>query len=233
MNDIKIQKVKLIKEKTLELSYTKTEADKSKTAVFESHKTEVHKDLKNAFSDLSIHLALIPSIIDPKSIDDIENVEPELYSDFHVSSYSIGGDEEDPGVVLSGHRILKNGKAFPFNTPFTRFEENEETAYKFIDDLLDKIHVVESEVIKYLNGEKKADDPQGKLDFEEDKSKTVIHVLPPESQEEKDEEMLKKLRGNKPSVYADPEAMKRVAEMDNEVEKPKVKKSAGRKKRVA
>lgn len=124
--------------------------------------TPVHADLKQAFANIAIHLAILTGYVSVKQVKTIETPKPELFDGFHVSGISVKTGD-DPGVVISGHRILENGKAVILNTPFTRFEEGEESAYKFVDDLVARIERVEDEANEYLEDRKKGDDPQGSL----------------------------------------------------------------------
>lgn len=94
----------------------------------------------------------------------------DLLKDFYIHSYSIGG-KDDNGVTISGHKILANGKAFNFNTPFTLFdEENDEqtTGYKFADHLIKVIDEIEVEVRACLNGTKKSGAVQGTLPYDDE-----------------------------------------------------------------
>lgn len=122
-------------------------------------KTPVHDDLKTSFQNLAIHLAILTGYVSVKQIKNIETPKPELFEGFHVNGISVKSGD-DPGVVISGHRILDNGKAVILNTPFTRFEEGEESAYKFTDDLQAKINRAVGETSAYEDGSKLGDDPQ-------------------------------------------------------------------------
>src|SRR5437879_6094034 len=104
MDKIKIKKVKLIKGENLSVSYEKTEADNSKTEVTENHNATVHPDLLNAFHPLAGHLAIIAGFID--GVESIAAIDPLDLTDYHVRAYSVGGAEDEEGIVLSGHKIL-------------------------------------------------------------------------------------------------------------------------------
>src|SRR5687767_4329709 len=110
MSDIKINRVKIVKGKTLEVGYIRKEKNGSTTKVpKEEHDAEIHKDLVNAFAGLNIHLGILAEFIPSADIEDLENVNAEVYEDFRVTSYSIGGDEDDEGIVLTGGKKLKSG----------------------------------------------------------------------------------------------------------------------------
>jgi hypothetical protein len=171
MSDISIIKVKLIKKESLDISYTESDS----TEVAESHKTPVHQDLKNALQALAPHLACIVEYIGKTSI-----LNKELVENFTVTGYSIGGDEDDRGVVITGYRTLKSGKTVTLNTPFTRFEELPETAYYFISDVREKIDAIETEVLAYLDGSKiGATQPQ--LPFPKENKTTNAQIAEPEN----------------------------------------------------
>lgn len=123
------------------------------TEVVEKHKAPIHKDLKTALNALEIHLAVMTDYVSPAGVE-IAAPDPELTEKFHVHGYSIGGGEDSRGVILSGHLILKNGLAHNFNTPFFKFEQPETSRYTFMDDLIARINVIESEIAEYLDGKR-------------------------------------------------------------------------------
>lgn len=168
-----IKKAKIVKGERLDIAFIKDYGGGERNPASEEFKAEMHPDAKQAFANLRVHLALMVYAIAQSSINEIETPDEELISTFHIHGYSIGGDEEDKGVVLSGHRILPNGKAFNFSTPFYRFNENEESRYKFMDDLIAKLERVDKEIRLYVDGEKRAKDPQGQFDFEGPKEPTT------------------------------------------------------------
>lgn len=161
-----IKKAKIVKGERLDIAFIKDYGNGERNPASEEFKAEMHPDAKQAFSNLRVHLALMVYAINQNLINEIATPDEELISTFHIHGYSIGGDEDDKGVVLSGHRILPNGKAFNFSTPFYRFNEGEETRYKFMDDLMAKLERVDKEIRLYVDGEKRAKDPQGSFDFE-------------------------------------------------------------------
>lgn len=175
---MQITKVKLIKGgETLELSTVKQEANRSTTKAKEEHSAAVHVDLKSAMLQLAIHFAILADYIKPSQVKAIKvpdeemgvdvdelSYDPELIKGFNVTGYSLGGDEEDRGIIITGHKLKSNGKAIIINTPFTRFIEAEESMYQFIDHLEYKISKVEAEVQLYLQG-KVAPEPQASFDF--------------------------------------------------------------------
>jgi hypothetical protein len=198
MAEINIQKVKLIKKDHLEISYSTAEA-----TIKEERDTPVHPDLKDALSKLAPHLACITEYVSNKTIGSEE------VQKFTATGFSLGGDDDDEGFVITGYRTLKNGKTVTLNTPFTRFEELPETAYYFIDDVREKIDVIKEEVLAYIAGEKKAPEPQLSLDLPEENKVTHAQIAEPENNgtgtEETEEDKPKKKRKKKETAIQIPE----------------------------
>lgn len=169
MSEIKINAVKLVTQKvrkeqktTALVSYRKTLADGSHRDCEESGDAEVHPDFKKAMSALTVHLAVISEFVD---LDHVDNVTPAMIQDFSVTSYSIGGKEDNEGIVITGHKILSTGKALGLNTPFTRFEE--EDGYVFMEHVINQLGIIEDEAKAYLDGSKVGVNKQLNMAFDE------------------------------------------------------------------
>lgn len=161
---MQITKVKLIKggDNGIEISTVKLEANKSTTKANEEHSAAVHVDFKAAMTSLAIHFGLLSDYLKPSQVKNIDKYDVELIKDFTVTGFSIKGDAEDKGFVLTGYKKKSNGKTITVNTPFTRFVEAEGSEYQFIEHLEARINEAEREVKEYLGG-KVAPDPQGSL----------------------------------------------------------------------
>jgi hypothetical protein len=181
---MEIKHAKLTKEFTIDLSYF-NDGVKVKG---EEHPHIAHSDLVGAFAKLTIHYGLMTYFIQTKSVKEIRGYDEKLISDLHVSSYHIGGAEDDKNIIICGHRILPNGKALIANTPFYRFDEADANGYKFIQELQEDIETLESEIDQYLNG-KHAPDPQGDLFADPDAMKRIADADKKEEQEDIDEEL--------------------------------------------
>lgn len=210
MNELNIKKVKLAKVKDgdgLDVDLTKKDPDGTKVSVSENHKGLIHQDLRAAFRTLGLHLAIMTGYVKSTEVADIKKPDPELAEAFHVNGISLGGDDDNPGVVISGHYTLPgSGKAVILNTPFARFNEGAETRYVFMDDLENKLQVIDSEVRSYLAGTKRGAPAQLSMDMtetntSEDEPITEEGKLAPKDSKHK---------------YARKGAMKRVAEADQE-----------------
>lgn len=251
-----IDKAKLVKGgEKVEISFTKTADNGTKSSGSEVFTAPIHPDLKKAFDGLIIHYAIMTGQLPLKSVKDITNYKDELIEGFKVSSYSIGGENE--GITITGTRLLWNGKAFNSNTPYYLFEESEQNRYTHMDDLVAKLGRVDEELKKYMEGTKRGTD--GQLDMFEGQDKkdqvTKMQIAEPEKPVFKSdaqglhdvtEEYFELNKNRKESTAkilpADPEAMKRVAAGDIEdaqvveetthEEAAKKKKATTRKKKV-
>lgn len=157
-----------------------------------NHRGLIHSDLKNAIDALGVHLACIVGWVKPSEVEDIAMPDAAVFSKFHIHGYSIGGDEDKPNIVISGHMMTYRNKAHNFHTPVELMDGNPESMYGFMDDLKAKILVIEQEVEAYLAGKRgeaskapkePVDERQGDLfDAEKGKNKrstsTKVKVLP-------------------------------------------------------
>jgi hypothetical protein len=160
-----IKKFKYVKD-AAEISFTSKKEDGTLKTVSEVHETKPHPDLLQSLANLRVHFGLLTGYLPFKAVKKIETPADDLVDSFNVHAISVKTGD-DPGVVLTGQKTLENGKKVTVNSPFTRFGEGEETAYKFLDDLEDKINRATVEIEAYQSGEKKADEPQQSLPFGE------------------------------------------------------------------
>lgn len=185
-----------------------------------NHRGLIHSDLKNAMDALRIHLACIVGWVKPSDVEDIALPDAKLFEKFTIHGYSIGGDEDKPNIVISGHMMTYRNKAHNFHTPVELMEGNPESMYAFMDDLKAKVRVVEQEVEAYLGGKRgeaskapkeEVDERQGDL-FDENKGKkkkevvNKIQVLEPETEEQRFAR----------NIQADKDAQARVASESND-----------------
>lgn len=151
-----IQKAKLKNEIFIYIEYSETIPDGSGTNSIKSDSTAaVHNDLKKAFQKLDLHLA---GLAEQFTLEGLLNS-----GSTTCTGFAIGG--EGTGVTLSGYRLLSNGKAFNFNTPFIKW--NDPTAdYEGARQLRISVNRCVLEVKRYLFENKHQPDIQGKLDLE-------------------------------------------------------------------
>lgn len=182
----------------------------------------VHPDLKAAMNAMAIHWGLLSGLIKIAEVPDIALAEHPLLEKIHINGVSIGGNEGNQGVVLSGHYITWRGKAQQLNTPFERFEGAPESIYVYMDDLVAKIRVLDQEGHAYLSGEKRGAKPAPEPKVE-DKNQGKLW-------DEKVTAEGNLLTGKDRDKYANKDAMARVAAMDDETSTGN-KKSAKRTRR--
>lgn len=169
-------------------------------------KAAPHKDFKNALGALRVHLAILTDYI-----TESESKNKDLVEKFTVTGYSIGGEDEESGFVITGYRTGSRGNT-TLNTPYIRFQQSEKNPYLLMNDLTSKIDVAESEVLKYLTEGKCSDEQLDLFDGKKNEKITKAQIVEPVTS-------LTSVGSKLPK--ADPEAMKRVAAMDNENGKAK------------
>lgn len=219
-----IKKLRLHKMKNgngLELSIERSGNVGDKVTCLEIHKAIVHNDLYNAVQALAVHLAIMAFHVKDNEVEDIAMPDPARFKDFSCGSYSISGEEEKRGIIISG-TLRKGGKAHNFNTPFYRFEEPDSGRYAFMGDLEARLRVIETEVIAYLDGVKSGEAIQPELG-EGGAPVTKMQIAHPDEKATAEGNLV---TGKTRDLYANKDAMERVAEM------PTGKGKGGSKKKV-
>lgn len=157
--EIAIKRIKLLKDNKLEIGFSRTENGET-VHVTEKHNAIAHPDLMGKLRALNVHLGVLSETIEaPKSL---KKYPAELVEMLTTTAYSIGGKDDDEGIVLTGQKKLSTGKVLIMNTPFIRFDEVE--IYRHVEHLRTTLDELEAEVVQYLEG-KHAPDPQGELVF--------------------------------------------------------------------
>lgn len=218
MSDIKISKAKLETSKdgkTLVIWCKEVKDGDTVVSPGQSHTAIIQPEIQEQFNRLGIHLAIMGGYLKAGDVEDIAAPDPKLSEGFHVHMFSIGGDETEgtDGVQLSGKKIF-GGKAQNFTTPFWRFNEGEASRYTFMDDVIATLANLEAEIIAYKKGEKRGEKKQPEIPGLDDKKEkiTKMQIVPGEKATEEGNLVTGKTR----DLYADKDAMARVAEMDNE-----------------
>lgn len=151
--NVKIKKAKLKEGLYLDVTYTEQFPD-GKVTTNKACTAEAHIDLRNAFKAMAPHLAKLCQQYDTKGnlVDTIE-----------CRGISVKEEEEDTdGFVLSGHRLLSNGKALIMNTPFQKYNVGQDT-YEDIAACIQDIENCVQEIELYVFDNKHAPEAQGKL----------------------------------------------------------------------
>lgn len=169
MENIDIKKAKLTGSLFLEATYkVKDLVEKTSKEITEKNDAPVHQDLVDAFKNLHKHLPILCDYVKATKI------KPEMFGeadptndwivDFEVTGFSIGGSDENEGVVLIGNKSLKSGKQVNLTSPFIKFNDEEE--YKYCGELSSDIYAVVNEVKEYLFNKKRAPKAQLSLELE-------------------------------------------------------------------
>ena len=166
---ITIEKVRIEKEDSLTINFSKV-SNGSSSHHSDTFYQRMHPDLKKKFSEFRIHLALLCDYVSTQQLKSLEKYNKDLVEKFHVTSISIKPDE---GVVITGHKMTKMKKAVILNSPFTLFNQDEKTAYRYQQELSDLVQELINEVMQYLNG-KKGEEPQGSLEFPDEKEEDSL-----------------------------------------------------------
>lgn len=176
--EIHITKMKLTKGETLEINYDEILTEEGQEPII-NHITiagghKAHPDAIDAIKRLTIHGAIICEQIKPATKGKgqtnvgpggtVVNIPIKLEADqlaildnCQVYGFTIGGDDEKPGAILSMKRRLGNNQMIIINSPFAEFDK--ENGYKYRSKLAEDIEGACQEGMLYLEG-KKAPDPQ-------------------------------------------------------------------------
>lgn len=147
---MKITKAKLIKGTYLEVSFSDGNAEVNKSYPH----TEAPPKLMKAFQYLNHHLCDLTDQRDATGQPDYDNVV--------CRGYSVKGDDEKEGVVVTGVRTLKNGKTITMNSPFTNIEIAD-SDYSNIKQLVECLDRCRDEIKTFMANNKSEDEIQGKL----------------------------------------------------------------------
>lgn len=220
-SQLKIHAVKILKGKgdkpfTVNIDYTEHFPDGFKSNIPGEFNYLPHNDFQICFKKLRPHLAILTESIHPQQVSDTE-----LMDKFKVHGFSFTDDESK--FVLKGQRSSSRGMITLNSNPIS-FDTERKNGYALVDELEDILLTARREAAAYIRREKLAPDPQGSL-FDEDattNAQVARPVIFPEGESDQSA-----LYGQEPAEViekgltsvgsrlskADPEAMKRVAEM--------------------
>lgn len=145
---MEILKAKITKDNTLVATYK----DENGTTTVEG-KNLVTNDLKRAFSMLVPHMAFLCEQKEAENRLSLDELPDNIENILEVTGYTVGGDGDSKGVTVTGKRFLKSSKVLNLNTPFTKFnDENEQYDFQF--ELEQAIEQCDFEVREYLFNKK-------------------------------------------------------------------------------
>jgi len=160
MDNVKIRKAKIKDDLFLDVEYIEDLPGHSKKDTKLSCTVPIHDDLKAAFQKLHKHLSVLSDYLTvPAKVKDISQWVDEAIAAFTVKSFSIGGNDDNEGITLTGFKEGDYGN-INLNSPFQKWEASE---YKFIGDLQAEIEECIYEVEQYLFHGKRAPEKQLEL----------------------------------------------------------------------
>ena len=159
-SNVKIKKAKIKDGLFLDVEFTEELPGHSKKDTKLSCTIPIHEDLKNAFINLHKHLAVLCDEVPTPKKKDFSTSE---FASFKVNGFSIGGNDENEGVTISGNKEGTYGFV-NLNTPFKKWMDEE---YPFINDLGLDVNRAINEVELYLFEGKRAPEQQLEMDFAE------------------------------------------------------------------
>lgn len=177
----RVTKVKLKKDKTLDVTFEETVTiiemvdgkEEVKTVQADCTrigKNIVHEDMESALDNLRAHLAILCDQVEAQDIGyyDLDS-DAEALDKYRVNSYSIGGSGIHEGVTLTGIRYGKGGSPLNLNSQFTKYEggDNEDT-YENSFELRGMINHCNEEALLYVEGKMA---PTAQLDMFEQEEK--------------------------------------------------------------
>lgn len=204
MSEISIKKAKLNNTKkgtSLVLWYEELLASGDKVVTEkETHSAIIQKEIQEGFDRLALHLAIMVGYVKPGDVEDIAAPDPVLSQGFFVSQFSVGGDEgEGTDGITLSGRKILSGG---------------------------KAHNFNTPFYRFNEGE------ASRYTYMDDVIAAIRFLETEIIAYKKGEKRGQPLQGEldlKDPASADPEAMKRVGEMDKE-EKPKKEKAKSVKK---
>jgi len=167
----KIVKAKLKNDDTVQVEFEDIIGEAGKKDETVKHcGSPAHSDLVAAFLKLRIHYAVA---CEEGSFSEY-NESKEKLDKFVVRQAILGGDGEQAGVTLAGHKRVAHGKVVNFNSPFLKFDLDN-SDYEHAETLDMDIKSLLSELALYLDGKfapvEKEDDNQLDM-FSDNKDKS-------------------------------------------------------------
>jgi hypothetical protein len=209
MQNIEIKKVKVIKKgEKIEVGYKEKCGDLS-AYTDRTGDYPPHKHLMTAMDGLRVHLAIMADYILEADFHNEEEIKK-----FNVTGYSIGGNEDEPGLVITGTRITGRGKAVNMNTPFQKLDVDAEQ-YEHIEDLKNKIKDIVKEVNAYLFDGKQGGAVQGSFEFPGENNTTEVPTHDAEFEEHKEEHITRMQIDQPKRIGEEPEEIWPTADTNN------------------
>lgn len=148
---IKIHKVKITKDRTVNVTYTEYDTDNKPNYVSKECSQPCDKDLVSSFDMLKLHFVMLCELSEGRDLD-YESFDPKKdLTDFKVTSFSI--NKTDDGIILTGQKKLQDDYVWCFNTRLCKYG-NENEPYEYSSELKKDIELCLAETNAYLFNKK-------------------------------------------------------------------------------
>lgn len=162
-----INKVKFKKavEKGVSITYLKFDGGGKRRESVITDKYPPHDDFKVAMAKLTPHFVLISELIPVGKLKHAVDVTEKELEGYRVSGVTISGEGPKETITITGYRTLSTGRGYVINTPATLVENEQDSKYKFMDELLADIEDIRTHAQEYLGGKCGTPTAQGELEL--------------------------------------------------------------------
>jgi hypothetical protein len=139
----------------VKIGYETFDSNGPKDETSKNSKHVPHSTFKEALQKLKGHMLIINEFIPTAKIKKYSDLklDEQLEESYRVVGVTVSGSgTEKEGIIITGYKTLSNGLGFVFNTPNTRVENEGESAYPHIAELLEDVERVKNEADDYLKG---------------------------------------------------------------------------------
>ncbi len=142
-----IKKAKITNQSTLEVTLIEYAENDVTNEVVKKCGNLVHEDMRLAFKALSGHMAMLCDLKESVGLDLSDPEHAATLDKIYVTSFSVGGNDDNEGVCLVGGKKLASGKVLNLVAPFQKYEDEE---YKLSYALEEDVNLCIKEVEAYL-----------------------------------------------------------------------------------
>lgn len=141
-------------EKGVNIVYNNYDENGLKDETDKKSKHIPHKDFDTALQNLKTHVLLICDVFDADKMKKYAPVGENdvVAQNYRICGFTVSGEGEKEGVIITAYHTLKSGLGYVFNTPLTKFDIEGDSKYKFIKELEDDIEEVRKHANEYMAG---------------------------------------------------------------------------------
>ena len=138
----------------VKISYATFDDSGPKDTTNKDSKHVPHETFKVALQKLKGHFLIRTEMCDTSKIKkypDFKLTKKEE-EDYRIFGITVSGDGDKELIIITGYRTTSNGLGFAFNSPGIRVENEGESAYPHLAELLADVEAVRNEAEEYLKG---------------------------------------------------------------------------------